>query len=389
MEARTLTEVEGGRIYALSTEGAVQCRLDAGFGPVCTDALAPEGTPLRLEHWDPLASGSAMVVATQEDGDLQLCEPHGLRCARVPFLDGLRSERLPPAARGDVDGDGHDDLVFARPRSPDQAVVSPHLCWGGPRLSDLSCTALDIVGDHFGRASLADIDHDAHLDLLLGVSDNDAWTAPPQQCLGDGAGGFFCEETAFTGETGTDAIAEEQLSADLDGDGQQDRLVRFVAEYRLRPVWCPGSADTRFPCQHNAVHPIAVPERYYSDGVSYPVGVEHWTPIDLDDDGDLDLLGIEAAGALVDCRFDGGAYDCGPLVDTPCTEARNQTELSVVDLDGDGDVDVVTTCKEVADPIVVVCVQQRGWTCEVMLDDATWLGSVAWPATVSETEVWE
>ena len=386
-EPTVLTEVAGGWVYALSEDGAVMCTLGSAMGAVCGPAAAPEGTPSTIWSWD---ADTQLVVAPHDDGSLQLCAPDGNRCVVVPFLDGMRAgQRLPAFARGDVNGDGFIDIVVGRPTSPDSTVVPPHICWGAALPGAVVCEALAIDGDHHAFAQLADLDEDGHLDLLLGAYDIDHWAAAPTVCFSAGAADLRCVSTPLPDDAVEDALAVDVRAHDIDGDGVLDRLVRFEPQYLQRPAWCPGTPDTLDPCQDNDILQISVPEFYYSDGNFYPVGVAVWEAVDLDADGDLDLVGGAGGGSLLDCRFDEGDYTCSELVETPCGGFDAHSQLSVLDLDGDADADVVMACSQDGRGVVVACLAGRAWTCDVLLDDENYWGAAAWPAVVTEVEVRE
>jgi hypothetical protein len=123
-------------------------------------------------------------------------------------LSALPRIALPAAATGieigDVDGDHHADLVLSTSGPP---YVLPNTSGDG-QVGPV--TAID-TGLDFGRASLADLNGDGKLDLILPGQ-------PPKAWLNQGGLLFSLSELAI----GTDLSVVSSVVTDLDGNGSPD-----------------------------------------------------------------------------------------------------------------------------------------------------------------------
>jgi len=132
------------------------------------------------------------------------------------------------ATPGDITGDGHDDLAIG---DPGLVIGGGVQVFAGPIVADLNTAdaAARLRGDPAstgaGRAIAAggDLDGDGHLDLLVGAEDGDRAYVVSGPVSGDVE---LVDATAvFHGQTGADAGCALAGAGDLDGDGQADMLV--------------------------------------------------------------------------------------------------------------------------------------------------------------------
>ncbi|MGC6488234.1 MAG: FG-GAP repeat domain-containing protein [Planctomycetota bacterium] len=137
-------------------------------------------------------------------------------------------------AAADLDGDDRDDLVFAQ---PDGSVFWQRNL--GATRTDATNFATPQVIDYLGHLlpaappfavrtfadiEVVDVDHDGHLDVLVGGGVHDVWNAAADPgvlaCyLGDGAGSFTRHRLPLTG-----SVTDLEW-ADVDGDGLGDHVV--------------------------------------------------------------------------------------------------------------------------------------------------------------------
>lgn len=258
----------------------------------------------------------------------------------APFTD-VTSERLGETAAwshkvelADLDGDGLIDIVVAN-GGDYNAPGTPEMSFAFMQNADGTFT--DKGAQVFGEAGLTrsikarDVDGDGDVDLFVAG----AWGTASRLLLNDGAGVFD--------DVSDERLPNERLTSagdvelgDADGDGDLDVLIMdmgdgdpFIVKGRPR-LWINGG-DASFTDATDARFPTTR-TGFTWDG--------EWA--DVDDDGDLD--------ALVSCKAcsDGGIYlenqGDGTFLDRSglLPGDGNNYEFEAIDLDGDDDLDLVT-----------------------------------------------
>ncbi len=278
--------------------------------------------------FNPIRTSAANLYRLDGDGE-------GWKLTTRRFLSqvDVGTESVP--AFGDVDGDGDMDLLLGNKIEPDEPATSRIRYYentGTDRDPELRLRgSLPIEGTYHYAPAVADLDGDGRPDLVLGTwrdrvelhlsrtETGGAATSPPSFMLADSA---LVRITRGSNTTPT--------LGDLDGDGDLDLLVGESSGtlnfYRNEG----GPREPRFELVSDEFGGIDVGRR------SVPVLV------DLDGDGDLDLVVGSEGGELAWFQNEGTPEEPrfvrAGAVPVP---AQGYAAPSFVDLDGDGDLDVV------------------------------------------------
>ncbi|HET9314617.1 MAG TPA: VCBS repeat-containing protein, partial [Vicinamibacteria bacterium] len=219
------------------------------------------------------------------------------------------------AIAADVDGDGDTDLLSA-------SVLNDTLAWyqnngaGSVWTTRVISTALD--GSYGLHA--ADLDGDGDVDALAASHDGAAviWY---ENVVGDG--------TAWTTRTIATGLASPVpiFAADVDGDGDQDVLTTAFGSSTV--LWYDNTAGNG----------SAWVPRTIATGANGPVAL---VAADVDRDGDVDVVTASSAGNRVawheNTAGDGSAWTTRTIT----TDVSQPFRVSAADVDGDGDVDVLS-----------------------------------------------
>ncbi len=206
---------------------------------------------------------------------------------------------------GDLDGDGHADLVGVQGDSIVTVMGNGTASFAPPQVLP--------VGGSLNRIRLSDMDQDGALDVVGVVQGSSV-----NILLGDGTGGAFVSIGSFS----AGGVVKGLRVADLNGDQLPDVIVGRGASglVSILPSVGAGFLGT----------PIPISTGQSADGLALT---------DVDGDGDLDILVIsDASQALVTLTNQGqGAFS----VSAPLPLGLAPSAIEVGDLDGDGDEDVV------------------------------------------------
>jgi len=183
----------------------------------------------------------------------------------------------------------------------------------------------------------ADMDGDGDMDVLSASPDDNkiAWYA------NDGTGGFGTQQVISTAADG----AESVYAADMDGDGDMDAL--SASDFDKKIAWYENDGTGGFgfdpgnPSSNQNV-------------ISTEVGgAKVVSAADLDGDGDMDVLAASISDDKIAWYENNGTGDFGFDSNNPSV---NQNEISTVadgaqavfaaDVDGDGDMDVLSASRE-------------------------------------------
>ena len=234
------------------------------------------------------------------------------------------------AVAGDLDGDGDLDIVGSGGTNAGSGVYAYMNLDGKGTFSSAQAIGASQL-ENRGSIELVDMDQDGDLDLLSGSFYLAAWYP------NDGNGNFGAR-TVIRDETFFGAGYDEFAAADLDGDGDPDviGLSGSVFGPTDKLVWFRNNGGGTFdPATENFI-----------DALVNENGVGHMVAADLDGDGDLDVVATQSAPFGGDNRVvwytntDGAGTFSAKL--TISTATQQLSDVSVTDVDGDGDRDVVS-----------------------------------------------
>jgi RHS repeat-associated protein len=292
---------------------------------------APVEYPLAMDF---RYSTEALVLGDADgDGDLDVLvlneDSYGAETAVVLFTndgDGVFAaqsfEKGSPIEffdAGDVDGDGDFDLVVGHTQLSTMSILLR-----GPE--GITAQAPVEVGDHPQAAHLADVNHDQHLDLIVG---NFAFQPNPNTfsvLLGNGIGTF-----------GPRSVLELPVSpvsitsADLNGDGNLDLIAagsQVGNDPHVMRIWF-GSGNGQFHSPLDLDSP---------DGARLTKVVA----IDLDFDRDLDLVAASAGTSAAVAYYNNGLGEFGPPRMTPRGYENYRATIAVGDFNRDAALDLAS-----------------------------------------------
>ncbi|MDY7080113.1 MAG: FG-GAP-like repeat-containing protein [Chloroflexota bacterium] len=230
-----------------------------------------------------------------------------------PTTPGFESNNSYATALGDLDGDGDLDAIVANGSVSDTVWLND----GAGNLMPHSNIS-DPAQNYSEDITLGDLDGDGDMDVIVTT-----WSYLPQMIwLNDGAGNL----TTYGGlDSG---YARGVALGDLDGDGDLDAVLA-KDDAQAETVWL---NDGR---AHFSPHPTT-PD--FGAGESRDV-----TLGDLDGDGDLDAVVANNNSQPNTVWLNDGAGNLTAHPDSPDFGGGYSQDVSLGDLDGDGDLDAVVS----------------------------------------------
>lgn len=226
-------------------------------------------------------------------------------------------------ASADFDSDGDIEILFA---TEDDATNEFYLNQGG-NFTDVSERIT--VGGKSNASAIIDANNDGHLDIIIG---NDGVNF---LLINDGNANFTQDTDSidFSNETTQDVEV-----ADIDGDGDLDIV---AGNENLNKIYINNGDGTFTDESDTRLEDISAETRDVELG-------------DVDGDGDLDILvsNVDYFGAFPDDNYllfnDGsGNFERGELT----AIIGPHTDSDLVDIDNDGDLDIVTGTAHLADAV--------------------------------------
>lgn len=270
--------------------------------------------------------------------DLVFCnsQNHGEKPPVTVYRDvlGRTTSRFLPSDGGrtgvvaDLNGDGYDDLVVGMFYNGIRRDLNAYLYYGGP--------------DGFGERRMQYLPVPYCTSVAAGDFDGDG--KPDLAFVSDGGVRLF-RQTALgfepKGFKDLDVEADQVVSADLDGDGYADLVVR-TEEGWVCVYW--GSSDGLDPDRSSTVPVEPDPsEDPVSEHGGYPEDIDPAVPL-------VSIVRIQAvphvfvarSGAVFLVPFDPGREAGAPLR----LSCRYALAIAAGDLDGDGRTDLVVACRD-------------------------------------------
>ncbi len=291
-------------------------RIDPGSGTTVVAGLLPE------------TAYTLAVVALDESGNASgPTEATGTTLV-VTFSAGTEITNAADGARSvyaaDLDGDGDIDVLSASAGSTDDRVTWYENTDGNGAFS----TGTDITTSEIGGPTAvftADLDGDGDADVLSASQDNAriAW-------FENNGSGLFSAAQDVAAPGGSEDAARSVFAVDLDGDGDLDVLAAIGGDPTSRVTWYENTGGT------------------FSAGVDITTAVDGPRSVyaaDLDGDGDPDVLSASGFDDRIAWyQNTGGTFATGTDIASPAkgNGADSASAVYAIDLDGDGDIDVLS-----------------------------------------------
>ena len=267
-------------------------------------------------------AGAADVSVTNDNGTVDYSgvfsvlgtkEPYLKKKTDIPF-DGVR---YASSDRGDVDGDGNLDIIISGYNSSSQPIMELYLGDGDGGFEE---SGESFTGIYNGAIRFADLDGDDDLDIVASGYTGSAYITFIY--FNDGDGGYDVDSNTYHG------VDEDVDLGDVDGDGDIDMLLTGT-----------GSAGT----YTTLLYLNDGSGEFFNSGQSL-LGLRYSSAdmADADEDGDLDIvMAGYSPSTVMRLYLNDGAGNF-----TNSSESftgQYYSDVKFADIDGDGDQDIIST----------------------------------------------
>jgi hypothetical protein len=239
---------------------------------------------------------------------------------------------------GDFNGDGKPDIVVGNTFGFFHGPVS---FLAGDGAGHLGSPVANLADDADGiQIAIGDFNNDGKLDLVVTGVPGDSLNAGSRVLMGNGDGTFTSTQLLYEDLPDFWLLATSAATGDVDHDGCED-IVVFDGD--ANALFAKGNCDGTFQ----------VAQSYYEDSTSYALGDSaiSGSLVDVNGDGNLDLVagGGEVfnpsssgynAGSLISVSLGDGKGHFGPQA-TVYRVGANNLALAVADLEGNGHPDIL------------------------------------------------
>ena len=250
---------------------------------------------------------------------------------REPLLPHLLSTESPALAIADVNHDGLEDVFFGSARAAKSVLL---LQTSKGKFIKTATPALDADSNYEDvDACWADVNNDGNTDLVIASGGNEYFGQEeylsPRVYLNNGKGGLIKKADAFSNLFLT---ASTVTPIDFNGDGFMDLFIGA----RTMP-WDYGKVPTSYLLQNDRSGRFIDVTNKLAPGLAQAGFITKSNWVDLDKDGDMDLLLALEWGPITAFISNKGSFTKKPLSD----KSGWWNFVLPIDIDNDGDVDLV------------------------------------------------
>jgi len=366
--------VDGGQLGVVADgEGGSGGSAVSSAGDLDGDGLADVLVGAPFDSSQSEDGGRAYVVLGGATGTVS--SPDG----SIAHTEGLRELGMAVAIVPDMDGDGFDDVLLGAPARSHEDDAGAAYLFLGPASGGLDqddhhvLVSGELPGDELGGAvaGLGDVDGDGHNDLLVGAPerDDDGPTGGAYLLLGPVSGSVSVGSAVAFHGIGSDSALGAAVAAvgDTDGDGLMDMVVGAprdaVTDEPYGAAYLVLGAATVSGGTIDSVADV----RFGGTSLSADLGSSAAGAGDVDGDGHADII-LGSPSASGDSEGSGRAYvflggvsgnqdDADALLIVEGDAAQQGTGTAVGsagDVDGDGLDEVIVGAPSVAGAVYMV-----------------------------------